>query len=282
MNKADQIILVTGATGKQGGAVTRHLLKSGWAVRALTRDPQKPAAQALTKLGMEVVQGDMDQPETLPPVLEGVYGVFGVQNTWTAGVEAEIAEGKALIDAAQAAGVKHFVYTSVGGAERNTGISHFESKWLIEQHLRASGLPWSITRPVFFMDNLLANKEDLLKGTWSFGLPPEVPLQMIAVDDIGAFVALAFDHPDEWLGRALELAGDELTGPQTVGKLSAALGREVRYNPVPVEEIAKQDAEWASMLEWFIAYGYKADIPALRELYPPLHDFDQWLQGVNW
>jgi uncharacterized protein YbjT (DUF2867 family) len=282
MNNSDRTILVTGATGHQGGAVAGHLLQNGWRVRALTRDPSKPAAQALAAQGAQVVQGDMDQPESLAPLLEGVYGVYGVQNFWEVGYEREIAEGKGLVDAARAAGVQHFVYSSVGGAERQTGLPHFDSKWLIEEHLRASGLPGTVIRPVFFMDNLVGSREEIRQGTWSFGLPPEVPLQMIAVCDIGALVGLAFDHPGEWIGRAVELAGDELTGPQTCTKLSAALGREVRYNPLTISDIAKQNAEWAQMLQWFVDHGYEADIPALRKTYPPLKRLEDWLKTVSW
>lgn len=282
MSNADKVILVTGATGKQGGAVARHLLRGGWQVRALTRDAGKPAAQALAALGAVVVEGDMDVPATLGPAVGGAYGVYGVQNTWEVGEAREVAEGKALIHAAKAAGVQHFVYSSVGGAERKTGIPHFESKWEIEQHLQASGLRNTVMRPVFFMDNLLANKEEILQGTWSFGLPAEVPLQMVAVDDIGAFGAMAFDQPEEWSGRALELAGDKLTGPEACAKLSAALGREVRYNAIPIAEVAKQNEDYGAMLQWFVDHGYEADIEGLRGRYPGLKDFDGWVRGVKW
>ncbi len=282
MSRSDRVVLVAGATGRQGGAVARHLLRAGWQVRAMTRKPDQPPAQALADLGAEVVYGDMDRPETLPPLLAGAYGVFGVQNFWEVGYEREVAEGKALADAAAAAGVQHFVYSSVGSANRETGLPHFESKWLIEQYLATLGLPYTIFRPVFFMDNLLGSREGILAGRWDFGLPPEVPLQMVALDDIGGFVALAFDRREEWLGRATDLAGDELTGPQACAKLSATLGREVAYNPIPIPEIAKQNAEWAQMLQWFVDYGYEADISALRALYPPLHDFDAWLPTVPW
>ncbi len=282
MSTSDQLFLVTGATGRQGGSVARRLLQSGRAVRALTRDPHQPAAQALAALGAEVVAGDMDQPDTLPPALNGVYGVFGVQNFWEAGFEREVAQGQALVDAARAAGVQHFIYTSVGGAERNSGLAHFESKWLIEKHLYASGLTWTVFRPVFFMDNLLANRKEISEGTMAFGLPPEVPLQMIAVDDIGAFVELAFADPGTWAGQAVELAGDELTGPQAAALFSEVQGREVQYVAVPVDAIAAENPEWALMLQWFIDHGYEADITALRELYPPLQDFRAWLRAVGW
>jgi uncharacterized protein YbjT (DUF2867 family) len=125
----ERLILVCGATGKQGGVVARSLLDRGFQVRALTRDPQKPATQALREQGAEVVQGDMEARSSLDQVLvEGVYGVFSVQNFWETGYDREVQQGKTVADAAKAAGVEHIVYSSVGSAHRQTGIPHFESK----------------------------------------------------------------------------------------------------------------------------------------------------------
>ena len=147
-------ILVTGATGQQGGAVARHLLLGDHKVRAMTRKPDGDAAKALKKLGAEVLAGDLDDESSLTRALSGVWGVFGVQNTWEAGVEKEEAQGKRLADAARAAGVQHYVYTSVGSAHRKTGIPHFDNKWRVEEHIRAKRFPsFAILRPVFFMEN---------------------------------------------------------------------------------------------------------------------------------
>src|ERR1035438_5526300 len=147
-------IFVSGATGQQGGAVARHLLKQpAFAIRALTRDTSKPPAKALAQAGAELIQGDLNDPSSYKRALEGAYGVFAVQNGMEAGFEGEIRQGKALADAAKAAGVQHFVYSSVVSADRNTGIPHFESKWEIEQHFSKIGLPFTILRPAFFMQN---------------------------------------------------------------------------------------------------------------------------------
>ena len=271
-------ILVTGATGKQGGAVARHLLADGWPIRALTRDPAKPQARARADQGAEVVQGDMGEPASLAKAVQGVYGVYSVQNSWTAGIEAEIAQGKALADAAKAAGVEHFVYSSVGGADRKTGIPHFDSKWVIEEHVRSLGMGWTIIRPVFFMENFLDMRDDILGGKLVSGVRPDIKLQMIAVDDIGAFVAMAFSKPEEFGGQAIELAGDELTPPQTARRFSAFLDRPVEHVEISTEDIRKSSEDYAVMVEWFNDYGYEADIAWLRETYPPLRTFDQWLE----
>ena len=284
MTKEKETILVTGATGRQGGAAARHLLSTGWRVRALTRDPQKPAAQALAKLGAEVVKGNLDDRHSVDQAVVGVYGAFSVQNFWETGFAREIQQGKTLADAARAADVQHFVYSSVGGAERNTGIPHFDSKWEIEQHVHALGLPATILRPVFYMDNF--NSPDfrsaILQGTLTLALPPGRTLQMIAVEDIGGFAALALEKPSEFIGRAFELAGDELTLPQAAEAFSRATGRTVRFVEQPIEQVRSFSKEFADMLEWFDREGYKADIPALRALYPPLQTFEAWLRKSGW
>ncbi len=285
MKNIQGTILVTGATGTQGGAVARHLLSGGWQVRALTRDPLKPGAQALAKLGAEIVAGDFDQRNSIDRALAGAYGVFSVQN-WEGGAARETQQGKMLADAARAAGVKHFVYTSVGGAERNTGIVHFNSKWEIEQHVRALGLPATILRPVFFMDNFNSPnfRPAILQGTLTLtlALRPARTMQMIAVDDIGGFAALAFEKPREFIGRAFELAGDELTMPQVAEAFSRVLGRTVRFVEQPIEQVRSFNKEYAVMFEWFNREGYKADIAALRALYPGLHNFQAWLDKSDW
>lgn len=133
MSNTQNRILVFGATGQQGGAAARHLLARGWKVRALVRDLSKDSAQELKHQGVDIVQGDLNHPASLHTAMEGVYGVFSVQTFADAGVEAEERQGKAVVDAAQEAGVSHFVYSSVGGAERESGVAHFESKWRIEK-----------------------------------------------------------------------------------------------------------------------------------------------------
>lgn len=276
METMERKVLVTGATGRQGGAVARHLATIGWSVRAFARNPDSEAAVALADAGMEVVQGDMEDRASLDRAMEGVHGVFSVQNFWESGAEREIIQGKNVADAAKDAEVEHFIYTSVGGADRNTGIIHFESKWEIENHIRALGLPNTIFRPVFFMDNLLGMMDQIEQGTLAFGLPSDTPLQMIATDDIGAFVAMAFQRRDEFLGKAYEIAGDELTMPRAANTFAHIIGRPVNYVELPLSEVDKQSHETAVMLEWFIRKGYEADISMLRRMYPGLKTFEDW------
>jgi len=280
---AERAILVTGATGQQGGGVVRHLRTQGFAVRALTRDGQSTAARALAAQGVEVVQGDLDDRASLERALVGAYGVYSVQNFALTGVEGEMRQGTTLADAAKAAGIRHFVYSSVGSADRQTGIPHFESKFRIEEHIRSIDLPHTILRPVFFMENFGYARDAIVGGTLAQPLDPAKPLQMVAVDDIGAFAALAFAQPAPWLGRAVDLAGDELTMPQAADVFGRVIGRPVRYEQAPMEYIRQaMGEENATMFTWFNDVGYTADIPALRALYPRLTTLEQWLRDNGW
>ncbi len=285
MTGDNKTIAVSGATGNQGGAVARKLLEAGgWRVRALTRSPEQPAARALAARGAEVVTADLDDHHSLVLALQGADGAFSVQNFWKVGFDREVYQGKTFADAARAAGVKHLVYSSVGGADRNTGLSHFESKWQIENHLRVLGLPHTILRPVFWMDNLNGSpyRDSLLEGTLAMGLLPTTTLQMVALDDIGAFAAMAFSRPQQFIGQAIEIAGDELTMPQAAEILGSVIGRPVRFVELSLEDVIRANEEWGRMLEWFNQHGYRADIPALRSLHPGLMSFAQWLRHTGW
>lgn len=263
---ADQrVVLVTGATGKQGGAVIRELAGKGFALRAMTRKPQGEQARAVAALpGVEVVEADLDDAESLRRALKGAWGVFAVQNTWEAGVEGEEAQGKRIAEFAREAGVQHYVYTSVGSAHRSTGIPHFENKWRIEETVRALNFPSHvIIRPVFFMENLTAGA--FLNGDKLFAaLKPDTVLQMIAVRDIGKYGALAFTDAARLRGREIDIAGDAVTMPQTAAILGRALGRPVEFVPIPIDQVRQNSEDFALMIEWFDRVGYDADIAVLQ------------------
>jgi uncharacterized protein YbjT (DUF2867 family) len=279
----ERLILVAGATGNQGGAAARSLLDKGFRVRAFTRNPQKPEAQALTERGAEVVQGDMDDRSDMNRVLEGAYGVFSVQNFWETGYDREVQQGKMVADAAKAAGVEHFVYSSVGSAHRQTGISHFDSKWEVEEHVRQIGLSYTILRPVFFMQNWEGMRDHILGGTLAQPLDPDKAFQQVAVEDVGAFAAMAFEHPEEWIGREVDLAGDEQTMPEIAETFGRVAGKEIGYYQVPWDQFEEQmGEEYAVMYRWFNDVGYEADITALRQKYPELTTFERYLRSHGW
>jgi len=283
MKNPDQhTILVSGATGRQGGAVARHLLEQGFHVRALTRNPDQEAAKDLADRGVDIVEGNFDDRDSLDQALDGVYGAFSVQNMITAGLDGEVRQGKAFADAAADAGVEHFVYSSVGGAERDTGIPHFETKWEIEKHLRSLELPATILRPVFFMNNWLRFKDAILGGHLPQPFSPDTKLQQIAVDDIGAFANLAFSDPDEWIGEAIEIAGDELTMNETARTFGRALNREVTYKQLPWDAFEDQAGEEMTiMYQWFENEGYEADIKGLREVHPDLKNLRSFIPTAD-
>jgi uncharacterized protein YbjT (DUF2867 family) len=257
-------VLVSGATGNQGGAVARELLAHGYRVRAMTRKPLSDPARALGKLGAELVQGDLDDEASIARALAGAWGAFAVQNTWEAGVEKEEIQGKRFAKAAREAGVQHFVYSSVGSAHRKTGIPHFDNKWRVEETVRSLGFPsYFVLRPVFFMENLLSPwfKPGIDGGKLMMGIKPQTVLQMIAVGDIGKYGRWAFDNHQKLNGRAIDIAGDARTMPETARIIGEAAGKTVEFVQVPIEEVRKASTDYALMLEWFDRVGYNADIP---------------------
>jgi uncharacterized protein YbjT (DUF2867 family) len=280
-------ILVVGATGRQGGSVVRHLLGRGLSVRGLTRNPNGPRARVLAERGVELVRGDMDDPASLRQAMDGAYGVYSVQDFWSVGAEREVREGFAVADSACAAGVEHFVYSSVGGAERNSKIDHWETKWSIEGHIERLGLPATVFRPVSFMENyyIPAVEKGLLKGKLVDPVKPDKPYQTIASDDIGKFVALAFDRPERFIGVKLEIAGSELTNRQAAEVFSKVLGRRVRYKrlPMPVVRVVL-GKEFFQMFRWFNGPGYQADVEGLRREFPELQlrTLEDWLLEEGW
>jgi uncharacterized protein YbjT (DUF2867 family) len=276
----NKLILVTGATGQQGGAALRSLRERSFPVRALTRDPNQPKARALIGPGIEVARGDMEDQASLTRAMDGVHGVYSVQNPREAGVEGEIRQGTGVVDAAKRSRITHFVYSSVAAADRRTGIPHFDSKFRIEEHLRGAGMRYTILRPVFFMENWLGMRQAIENGSFTLPLNPATRLQMIAVEDIGGMAAMAFERPGKWQDRAFDIAGDELSIADLAGVFSRVGGREVRYVQTPWDEFESQAGkEMAIMFRWFQDVGYHVDISAVRQEYPKLTTFDRWLNS---
>lgn len=281
----DKIIAVTGATGQQGGAVARKLLADGWKVRALTRDVDKPAAQELASLGAEIFAGDMEDRAELDSAFKDAYGVFSVQNFWlpNVGFEGEIRQGKNVAEAAKAAGIQHLVYSSVGAAHRGMGQKHFESKWIIEQHIHSLNIPYTILRPAAFFENFNWERAAILNGTFNaLGLRPEKERQLIAVEDIAVFVALAFANPQQYLGKTIELAGDALTESQLADTFAKVIGRPVKLTMPTGGSGRRTDEEVKAMFDFFNGEAYGADISALRKLHPGLLTLEQYLHKNGW
>jgi uncharacterized protein YbjT (DUF2867 family) len=276
-------ILVTGATGNQGGAVVRRLLDNGYPVRAFVRDSDQPAAKEIEALGAELVAGDFDDRRSLDVAVQGVYGVFSAQPGDIRDPEPDVnvRRGHDIVDAAAAAGVAHLVYSSAGAVNRGSAVQHFESMAEVEAHIDASGVPATVLRPVFFMENwsYLMPQADNGERVGSLALDADTPLQMIAVADIGRIAADAFDHHDEFVGTKLEIAGDELTVRQIAETFTAVDGVPARFTRKPIDELRNEAEQLANFFDWLNKTGYQADINSLRRRWPDLVTLETWLRG---
>lgn len=283
---ANQPILVLGATGQQGGAVAHELLSRGHEVWALTRSPASAAAQTLAGRGARLIEGDLDDAESIRSAMAGAAAVFSVHTfRGPEGAAGDASRGKRVAEAAAVAGVGHLVYSSVDGAERHSGVPHFESKWQVEQHLRMLGVPSTVLRLTTFMDNFATVQQpQIVDGELvvRIALRPTTPMQMVATADIGVFAADAFERPEQHVGKAIALAGDELTGPQIAQVFREALGRPARFEQQPMDEIRGFSEDLALMYEWLDDYGYRADIAALRRRHPELRTLRDWLTQTAW
>ncbi len=275
MNTPEKTIVVVGATGRQGSSAIRRLLSSGWRIRALTRDAKTPVAQTLKLAGAEVIQGDTNDRSSLDAAMRGAYGVLCIQPALA--YADELRQGTNVADAASVAGVQHFVYMSVGGAEGQSAYRKI-AKWEIEKHTQALGLPVTILRPAGFMDDMVGPRFGVPGGTFTIAIEPDKPLPLIAVTDIGVFIDLAFAQPGHFIGKTLELAGSVLFPPQVAEQLSQALGRSIPYVQIPMEALRQHNVEVARVFAFYNETGYQVDIAALRALHPGLMDFETWLK----
>jgi uncharacterized protein YbjT (DUF2867 family) len=275
---AESPILVLGATGGQGGAVTAALLARQARVRAMVRRPGEPSVQRLTERGVEVVVGSLDDRAAIGAAMEGAAAVFALTTPFEAGVDAEVAQGRAIVAAADDARVPHLVFSSVAGADQHTGVPHFDSKAIIEKVLAASGLPYTITAPTYFFDNALGGADRIAAGILDLPLPPDRPLQQLARPDLGAFAAKVLLDPKPYLGRRIELASDAVTPAQMAELLSAALGRPVRHEQTPLESIRNPDMH--AMWRFLNGPGYRVDLEALHAANPDIvwQSFADWAQ----
>jgi len=282
------VILVLGATGRQGGATARHLLRRGHAVRAFVRDPDSGKARALRRDGAQLVRGDLDDAESLRAAVTGVDGAFiGLsmmdgQRITDDGVAAERRRGETAVRLAAQAGVGHLVYSSIHGADAGSGIGYYDSKAFIEDAVHASRLPATILRPVSFMDNFASYNRPVRDGEGLvIRLPvrPDIPMQLVCTDDIGAFAAIAFERRDDYAGRTLSLAGDALTPAEMADAFAQAYGTPARFEQTPIEQVRAFDPLLAQMFTFFDERPSPlCDIGALRAIYPDLAGLASWLR----
>jgi uncharacterized protein YbjT (DUF2867 family) len=282
-NTTRRTVLVTGATGHQGGAVAQALLQRGHTVRALTRKIDSPSAKAVAQKGAKLVEGTMEDRDSFARVSEGADAVFLVTTPFESGMDAEISQGKNAVDAAKSAGVAHIVFSSVIAADRNTGVPHFDSKWVIEQHPASSGLPYSILGPSFFLTNLLTPQSlgALKNGVYAAPLPESLRTPHTALEDIAAMAALALEDPDRIRNRRVDVVSDQLRGDEAAAILSGVLGRTVTYSEVPLDNLPD---DLAKMFRWFAENKPEVDLASLRREFPDAgwHSFEDWTRKQDW
>ncbi|GAA1865149.1 NmrA/HSCARG family protein [Brevibacterium marinum] len=281
-------IAVFGATGQQGGAVVDALVDQGAHVRALVRSLESERARSLADRGVKLVYADADDPTSLAAALEGAAAFFFMTvppgGMGSGDVEGEVLQGKALAQAAAAAGVPHIVFNSVGGAERESGVPHFESKRRVEEYLKGLDTPVTILRPVFFMDNFASMGPKLDKGelVLRLPLPDGIKLQMIAVRDIGTVAASALLGTTDVPGGAIEIAGDERTGTEIARAFGEHTGLSARYEALPIEAL-DEDADMQAMFRWFAETpAYQADLGQVRDIAPNALSLPAWLDATGY
>jgi uncharacterized protein YbjT (DUF2867 family) len=275
-------IAVFGATGQQGGAVVDALLDHEARVRALVRDPHSDRARALAARGVELAAVRTDDPASLVAALTAVEGFSFMtpEANSLEEVETEIRIGTALVDAAVEAGVPHVLFHSVLGADRERGVPHHDSKHTVEEYLRKSGLRAGVVRPAPFMEEMaprLEHGEIVVR----LPMPEDAPLKMISVRDVGRVAAALLLDLAQAPGGAVELVGDELTGPEIAAAFGARAGLPARYEALPLS-VLPTDLDRVMFREFAKAGEHPSDLAAVRAIEPDTLDLSAWIRATGW
>lgn len=279
--EAGLTVAVVGATGRQGSAVTRHLLADGWQVRALTRRPDGRAAQQLATFGAEVLRAELSDPGSLQRAFDGAHGVYSVQNPMTSGLDVEIVHGTNVADAAKRVGVQHLVYGSAGVGVVGTGVGSWESKLVVEAHLKALNLPVTVLRPMAFMELMIDKTFFPAVSTWH--LMPKLmgadrPVPWLCLDDLGAIAARAFANPDRFIGQDIKLASEVQTLSECRRTWREVVGRPPRHFPMPVWAFERfVGTDLTTMWRWLRTGHFDIDTAQTRAILPTAATVRQWL-----
>jgi uncharacterized protein YbjT (DUF2867 family) len=284
MVASDRVVVVTGATGRQGGAVARHLLSDGWRVRALTRKPKGKPARRLAALGAEVVGADMARPATLEVAFRDAYGVYNVQNPMTAGLDGEIDQGRNVADAAKRAGVKHVVYGSAG-IGRRTGVGSWDSKLIVQAHMETLALPLTVLRPTAFMELMTDRRFFPPVAMWH--LMPKLmgadrPVLWLCVDDLGAIAAKAFADPNRFISAELQLVAEVRSNAECREIWREVNGRTPRRFAMPTWMFERfVGTDLTTMWRWLHANDIDADRAQTRDILPTALTVQEWLSRLR-
>lgn len=280
----NKLFLVTGATGKQGGATAKQLVKAGVKVRALTRKPNSKSANALRTMGIEVVKGNLNDKASLDIAMEGVHGVFAVTNFWEPGTgRKEVTQSINLTDIAKKHNVQHFVLASIARCDDNPNLAHFVTKHECEQYIKKAELPYTFLRAVYFMDNLIPNAQG---ASFHWAILPEIlgnktPIQMIATSDIGWFAANALLNPAQYLNKTIDIAGDEVTYPQLLQAYKNVFNSEPSKSNFMKFLLMNMMPEIKKMMNWYREPRFNADIKQLKSIHPTLTGIEDFFKKLK-
>lgn len=280
--QAAKTIFVTGATGNQGGAVVRNLLKKGFQVKALIRNPSTKAATAIAQKNVEIIKGDLNDPASYQQHLDEADGVF-CNLSFNEGVEKEIRQGIDLVTISKEKKVKHFVYSSVIGCDLNTGIPHWESKFTIEDHIKKTGIDFTIIRPSSLYENFLLPqvKSRILKNKLVLPTKKSTVQQFISSEDIGRISTAIFSNPEKYIGRTLVLATEQMDGEQLAAIFSKALGKEIKFQQLPMFIVRLVMGKGLSkMFRWINDNDavFMKDTDGLRNEFPGMLSLEEWIK----
>ena len=284
-------ILVTSATGAQGGSVARALLNNpSFAVKALTRNATSPKALALQDAGAEIITGDLSDINSLLLAMKGCYGVFGVTNFWEHYTN-EYQQGKNLVDAVKESGIQHFVFSTLANYhELSAGqlsVPHCDLKASLQTYCKQLGIPASFVQISFYYENFLTffpfQKET--NGHYYFGFPQgNTPLASISVEDYGGIVNTVFDHPADYIERTVRAVGADYTCDEYAAIFTEVLQQPVHYRYIPRDKYAAFDfpgaEELANMFEVQRLYitDHLADKIESYGLNPAIQPFRNWVE----
>lgn len=276
-------ILVLGATGNQGGTVARYLLKSGFGVRAIARDPSKEAAQQLSDEGIEIVEANLTDRGSLEDAMQGMYGVYAVLPFFQEAHEREVSMGRNVIDAAKASKIGHLVYSAGSRSNERTGVPHLDSKGEIELYLRKSGVPYTVLRPVAFNYSLEAYRESVLNGQLADPRDGDSVVYQLAEEDHATFAAMVLLDPQSWLWRGFDTASDALTVKELASLFGEVIGKPVEHIKISWEE-ERQVAgdEVVRLTQWVDSEGPLINMAARRQQYPWLTSLEHYLRTHGW
>jgi uncharacterized protein YbjT (DUF2867 family) len=278
----DKTIFVTGATGNQGGAVLRYLVSSGFRVKALVRNPSTDAGKRLVHPNVEIISGDLNDPRTYQHHLDQVDAVF-CNLSFKNGVDKELNQGINLVNNAKERKVKYFLYSSVIGCDANTGIPHWESKFKIENHLKESGIDYTIIRPTSLYENLLIPEvyKRILKGKLVLPTNKDKVQQFISAEDIGKIATTMFSDPTKYTGKTVTVATEQMDGAQLAGLLTIALERTITYQKLPmIITRLVMGRDLAKMFRWLNNNDalFVKDMANVRNEFPGMLGLQDWVK----